>query len=138
MIVPYREAFSFTSVNGHADTLPPHSREAEQAVLGSMLRDNTVIPAVVRILESSQFYVDAHQRLFRTIVALWQAGKAVDLITLADAVHEQGMISDIGGYAYLGELWDAAPTAANAEHYARIVRDKLKGVWQGSLREQTP
>jgi hypothetical protein len=125
MIAPYQEAVSFTSRNGDATELPPHSREAEQAVLGSMLRDNTVIRAVVRILESSQFYMDAHQRIFRTIVALWQAGKAVDLVTLADALHDLGMIADIGGYVYLAELWDAAPTAANAEHYARIVRDKF-------------
>src|SRR5207248_1954166 len=51
-------------------------------------------------------------------------GLPVDLIVLAEHLTAQKQIDDVGGYAYLGELWEAAPTAANAEYYARIVRDK--------------
>jgi len=86
---------------GMVERLPPQSRQAEQCVLGSMLRENGVIGDVLQSIRVDDFYADAHQKIFKAIISLY-----------------------IGGYAYLGELWDVAPTAANAEHYGRIVRDK--------------
>ncbi len=109
---------------GGGERLPPQSREAERCVLGSMLRDNGIIGDVVQIVRADNFYLDAHQKIFHGIVALYDRGQPVDLVMLAEYLNEQKQIEDIGGYGYLGELWDAAPTAANAEHYARIVRDK--------------
>jgi replicative DNA helicase len=106
------------------DRLLPQSRDAERSVLGSMLRDNGVIGDVVQIVREENFYQDAHQKIFKTVVTLYDRGHPVDLVTLAELLREQKQIEDVGGYAYLGELWDAAPTAANAEYYARIVRDK--------------
>ncbi len=111
--------------HGLADRLPPHSPEAERCVLGSMLRENGVIGDVLQIITSEEtFYADAHQKIFCAVRDLYDSGKPVDAVILAERLKEQKHIEDIGGYAYLGELWDAAPTAANAEHYARIVRDK--------------
>jgi replicative DNA helicase len=107
-----------------AERLPPQSREAERCVLGSMLRDNGVIGDVLQTLRVENFYLDAHQKIFQGIISLYDKGHPVDLVMLAEHLKEQKQIEDIGGYAYLGELWDAAPTAANAEYYARIVRDK--------------
>jgi replicative DNA helicase len=89
-----------------------------------MLRDNSVIGDVLQIIRSDSFYLDAHQKIFTAIITLYDKGHPVDLVILADLLKEQQHIEDIGGYPYLGELWDAAPTAANAEYYARIVRDK--------------
>jgi replicative DNA helicase len=90
-----------------------------------MLRDNGVIGDVLQIITSEEtFYADAHQKIFRAIRDLYDRGQPVDAVILAERLREQKHIEDIGGYAYLGELWDAAPTAANAEYYARIVRDK--------------
>jgi len=106
------------------ERLPPQSREAERAVLGSMLRDNAVIGDVVQIIRRENFYADAHQKIFQGIVNLYDRGHPADTIFLAEVLNEQKQIEDIGGYGYLGELWEAAPTAANAEYYARIVRDK--------------
>lgn len=106
------------------DRLPPQSREAEQSVLGSMLRDNPVIGDVLQIVRAEHFYSDAHQKIFSGITSLYDRGHPVDLVMLAELLKEQKQIEDIGGYGYLGELWDAAPTAANAEYYARIVRDR--------------
>ncbi len=107
------------------DRVPPQNREAEQSVLGSMLRDNSCIDVVLQIVHKDDFYADAHQKIFETIVALNdRGGRPVDVILLAEALRERGWVEDVGGYAYLGELWDAAPTAANAEYYAQIVRDK--------------
>ena len=107
-----------------ADRLPPQNRDAERSVLGSMLRDNGIIGDVVQIVRYDNFYSDAHQKIFQAIVALYDKAHPADLVTLADYLKEQKQIEDIGGYPYLAELWDAAPTAANAEYYARIVRDK--------------
>ena len=70
------------------------------------------------------FYLDAHQKIFQGIVALYDKGHPADLVTLAEHLKENKHIEDVGGYSYLAELWDAAPTAANAEYYARIIRDK--------------
>jgi replicative DNA helicase len=109
---------------GGPERLPPQSRDAERSVLGSMLRENAVIGDVVQIIREEHFYSDAHQKIYRGIVTLRDRGQPVDLVILAEWLREQSLIEDIGSYAYLAELWDAAPTAANAEHYARIVRDK--------------
>src|SRR5947209_3796272 len=89
-----------------------------------MLRDNSVIGDVVQIIRPDNFYADAHQKIYQGVIALYDKGHPVDLVLLADHLKEQKQIEDVGGYGYLGELWDAAPTAANAEYYARIVRDK--------------
>jgi replicative DNA helicase len=106
------------------DRLPPQSLEAECSVLGSMLRDNGVIGDVIQILRPENFYSDHHIKIYQGVVALYDRGHPVDLVTLAEHLKEQKQVEDIGGYAYLAKLWDAAPTAANAEYYARIVRDK--------------
>ncbi|MFO0927005.1 MAG: DnaB-like helicase N-terminal domain-containing protein [Gemmataceae bacterium] len=107
------------------DRLPPQNREAEQSVLGSMLRDNACINDLLQLLRKDDFYADAHQKIFETIVSLHdRGGQPVDLVILAEELKKRGYLEDVGAYAYLGELWEATPTAANAEYYAQIVRDK--------------
>lgn len=106
------------------ERLPPQNLEAERSVLGSMLRDNAVIGDVLQIIRAENFYLDAHQKIFTAITALYDKGQPCDLVLLADYLKDQSQIEDCGGYEYLAELWDAAPTAANAEYYSRIVRDK--------------
>jgi len=105
------------------DRLPPHDAAAEKAVLGSMLRDNGCVGAVRQIVRAEDFHSDANQKVFRAIVAQRDQDKPIDVVLLADHLKAKGQIDDIG-YPYLGELLDAAPTAANVEHYAGIVRDK--------------
>src|ERR671937_1170910 len=100
---------------GGPDRLPPQSREAERSVLGSMLRDNGVIGDVLQIVREENFYLDAHRKIYKGIVTLYDRGQPVDLVMLAELLKEQKQIEDVGGYPFLGELWDAAPTAANAE-----------------------
>jgi replicative DNA helicase len=110
------------------DRLPPQSRDAERSVIGSMLRDNTVINDVIQILSSTNpaenFYFDAHQKIFQSIVEIYTEGHPVDLVILAERLRLQKHLEDIGGVGYLADLWDTAATAAYAEYYARIVRDK--------------
>ncbi|HEX5272497.1 MAG TPA: replicative DNA helicase [Gemmataceae bacterium] len=108
------------------DRLPPHNLDAERSVLGSMLRDNKVIGDVVNVLQHPEhFYTDAHQKIFKGITALYiNKGQPADLVTLSEHLKQEKQIEDVGGYSYIAELWDAAPTAANAEYYAKIVREK--------------
>jgi len=107
-----------------SDQVPPQSRDAERAVIGSMIRDRTVILDLRCNLSVENFYFDAHQKICRTIFAMQDAGQAVDLVTLADELDRKKLLTDVGGPAYLAELWDAAPTSANFEHYARIVNER--------------
>jgi replicative DNA helicase len=109
-----------------ATRLLPQSLEAERSVLGSMLRDNLVISDVQQIISRKEdFYADAHQKLWDAIIALNdKGGQPVDVVLLAEELQQRKQIEDIGGYPYLAQLWDAAPTAANAEYYAHIVRDR--------------
>jgi replicative DNA helicase len=106
------------------DRLPPQSREAEMGVIGSVLRDNPVLNELLNIIRPENFYFDAHQKIFQAVVDLYNEGKPVDLPILFETLKSRKQVEDVGGAAYLGELWEAAPTAANAEYYARIVRDK--------------
>jgi hypothetical protein len=89
-----------------------------------MLRDNAVIPAVPAKLQSRNFYFDAHQRVYRAILELHAGGKPVDTTILFESLRKCKQLEDVGGAAYLAELWDAAPTSANWSYYADIVRDK--------------
>jgi len=104
--------------------LLPQSLESERSVLGSMFRSNEVIGDVVQIINPDNFYSDAHQKIFKMMITLYEAGKPVDMVVLAEALKLANQIEDVGGYGALAELWDAAPTAANAVHYAHIVRDR--------------
>src|ERR1700731_4824080 len=97
-----------------AERLPPHNRDAERSVLGSMMRDNKVIPDVVQSLRAEDFYVFAHQKIYDAMAELYVVqGKPADAVTLSDFLNEKQLIKDIGDYAYIVELWDAAPSAAN-------------------------
>ena len=106
------------------DRLPPQALEAEKSVLGSLLRDNAVIGDVIPILRTENFYSDAHQKIYQAIIDLYDAGTPVDTVLLAETLQRKGQFDDIGRGAYIAELWDFTPTAANAEYYARIVRDR--------------
>src|SRR5213079_1807419 len=104
---------------------PPHSVEAEQGVLGSMLispRD-TIAECVEKITEE-YFYVPAHQTTYTVLVDLWNAGQAIDLITFTQVLRDRNLLETIGGAAFVTSLYTFVPTAANLGYYLEIVRDK--------------
>ncbi len=107
-----------------SDRLLPFTRDAERCVLGSMIRDNAVIPDVAAMVNAKDFYLDAHQKLFTAIVTVWASTGTVDLVILASELKARQQIEDVGGYGYIAELLECAPTAANAEYYSEMVRDK--------------
>ena len=121
---PQRAFTSASSAGDILDRLPPQSVEAERAVLGSLLLLPEVCDEVVLIVRPDDFYDDAHQRIFSHMVALHDGGRKIDLMLLVQRLKDAGEFELIGGAAYLAELGEAVPTAAHAEYYAQIVRDK--------------
>ncbi|PTQ55399.1 MAG: Replicative DNA helicase [Candidatus Carbobacillus altaicus] len=103
---------------------PPHSLEAEQAVLGSILLDGEKILAVSEIIGPEDFYRGAHGRIYQTMLNIAEAGEPIDLITVSAALHAERALEDIGGAQYLTALLESVPTAANATYYAGIVAEK--------------
>jgi replicative DNA helicase len=89
-----------------------------------MIRENRCIGDVVLILKPEDFYHDAHQKIFKLIVQAWDKAKPVDLQLLADRLYQTNQLEDCGGYPYIADLFDCAPTSANVEHYAREVRNR--------------
>jgi replicative DNA helicase len=107
------------------DRLPPHNRDAERSLLGSMLRDNQIIPEAVNLIRAEHFYVFGHQKIFEAITKLNDdAGKPADIVTIAEWLTQAKLIDDVGGHGYIADLFDAAPSAAHFRQYAEIVRQK--------------
>ena len=106
------------------DRQPPHSLEAERAVLGSILLLPEVSDEVSLLLRTDDFYDQAHQRIFGHLMALYNAKQRVDHRLLIEKLKSAGQFEAVGGAAYIAEVAQAVPTAAHAQEYAEIVRDK--------------
>lgn len=109
-----------------ADTsrIPPHSKEAEQSVLGSVLIDKDSIIKIVDAITPDDFYYDIHKMVFEAMVDLYNRHDPIDLLTLANALEERKQIEVVGGPGYLAELTSIVPTATHVFKYAQIVKDK--------------
>ena len=109
-----------------ADALrvPPHSVEAEQAVLGGLLLDNSTWDAIADRLTAEDFYRRDHQQIFAAIAELAGRSEPADAVTLAEYLAAKGEAEDTGGLAYLAGLARDTPTAANIRAYADIVRER--------------
>lgn len=112
------------SIAASLDRIPPQNLDAEQGVLGSMLLDRDAIARVVELIRAEDFYRDAHRRIFESMTDLFERGEPVDLITVTDRLRDKAQLDDVGGAAYVTSLLNAVPTAANVEHYSRIVLQK--------------
>ncbi|MDD5128660.1 MAG: replicative DNA helicase [Candidatus Omnitrophica bacterium] len=123
-MIEVQENLSHMPQDAILDKLPPQNLDAEMAVLGSMLLDEEAVSCAVEKLDAGCFYKDTHRKIFQTISDLYNANKAVDLITLADALKKDNSLEAIGGVSFLTLLANAVPTAANINHYSGIVREK--------------
>ena len=110
--------------------VPPHSIEAEQAVLGGLMLDNEAWSNVAERLNSDDFYRRDHAKIFRAVEVLANDSKPFDVVTLAEWLRSHEQLSDVGGMAYLGQLAENTPSAANIAAYADIVRQRsiLRGL----------
>lgn len=104
--------------------VPPHSIEAEQAVLGGIFQSNSAFHNIVDVLTPEAFYSPAHGLIFKAMMELFDTNKPIDLITTSNNLETMGKLDEVGGALYLAELADSVVSAGNAEHHAKIVRDK--------------
>ncbi len=102
----------------------PHSNEAEQAVIGSMLMDANAISVVGETITAEDFYQKNYAELFKAMMTLSSQGKACDLVTVKAQLEEQGVSSEIVSLDFIKNILDMVTTSANVKEYARIVHDK--------------
>ena len=118
--------------DGSADALriPPHSLEAEQAVLGGLMLDNSTWDAIADRIRADDFYRRDHQLIFAAIAELSARGEPCDAVTLAEQIDRAGHAQETGGLIYLAGIVRDTPTAANIRAYAEIVRERamLRGL----------
>lgn len=106
------------------DARPLFSTEAEQAVLGALMLDNTAYDRIVGLVALDDFYTDDHRALFRAISGIVSARRQADSVTVAETLRASGDLDRVGGLSYLQDLQTHTPSAANIRRYAEIVRDR--------------
>jgi len=104
--------------------VPPHSVEAEQAVLGGLMLDNRRFDEISEVISAADFYRQDHRLIFGAVERLASENEPLDVVTLAEFLERAGDIEDAGGLAYLAELAEKTPGAANIRAYADIVRER--------------
>ncbi len=104
--------------------LPPQDVDAERSVLGAMLLEENAVTDVVALVAPDDFYRSAHARIFEGMLALYERNEPIDEVTVAAQLKATSQLEGVGGAAYLASLTERVPTAANAVHYARIVRER--------------
>ncbi len=107
-----------------AERTLPHNLEAERSVLGAILVHNDAFNLAAQVIDSGDFYRDAHRRIFDKMVALNERNNAIDFVTLKEELSRGGDLDAVGGPAYVAALADGVPRATNVEYYARIVKEK--------------
>lgn len=105
---------------------PPHSLEAEQAVLGAILLDAHALTAVEGSLEGTHFHLERHRHIYEAMIGLVDRGQAIDLLTLADELARRGVLEAAGGRGYLAILPQAVVSPGNIGYHANIVRTKAR------------
>jgi replicative DNA helicase len=113
-----------------ADVKPPAAPEIEASVLGAMLIEKEAVAKAVELLSSSVFYVKAHQLIFEAMVSLFEAGEAVDTVTVYEELKKREKIEESGGAVYLSKISQNISSAANIEFHAKIILEKeiLRGL----------
>jgi replicative DNA helicase len=107
-----------------AERTLPHNLEAERSVLGAILLHNDAFNLVAEVIDSEDFFRDAHRRIFDKMVKLVERSDAIDLVTLKEELGRAGELDNVGGPAYITALVDGVPRSTNVEHYARIIKEK--------------
>ena len=110
-----------TATPSMIERLPPHSLEAEQSVLGSLLIDRDAIIKVAAFLRADDFFTGANGLIYKAILDLYNRREPTDMVTLSDELQRRTQYDQAGGLSYLSSLLNAVPTAVHVEYYARIV-----------------
>jgi len=106
------------------DRVPPHNFEAEQAVVGAAMQSPKTLPFLADAVRVDHFYKDAHREVFSVISDFFADSRTVDVVTVSEELKRRGKLELVGGNAYLSSIIESVPTAANAQAYAKIVKEK--------------
>ncbi len=120
----YEARMPAVTTTASVERIPPQSIEAEVCVLGSMMLSSSAIDVIIQVVQSDHFYRPAHQVIYKVLVDMQDARKPIDLVSVKEEFTRRGSLAEIGGLEYLVNLVESVPNAANAEYYARMVRDK--------------
>jgi replicative DNA helicase len=102
----------------------PHSAEAERAILGAVILDNSVVNQAIELLRPEDFYTRAHQFVFRAMIALSERGSEINPILLGEELRREGVLEQTGGIAFISELTYGLPHFTNVSAYAKVIKDK--------------
>lgn len=104
--------------------VPPQATDLEEAVLGAIMLEKDALPTVIDVLRPESFYLDAHQKIFRAMMGLFEKSRPVDLLTVTEALRQSGELEAIGGPFKVVALTNRVTSAANIEYHARIIAQK--------------
>jgi len=113
-----------TTLIDEVQHVPPHSKEAEQSLLGGLLQDQNAVPGVLEILKGDDFFIPAHRKIFRAIAELFEENQPIDLVTVAERLKTKGELEAVGGAIYLAQLTERVVSAEHATAYAKLIADK--------------
>ncbi len=102
----------------------PHSLDAEKAVLGAILIDNSTFDQAAEALTPDDFYFEGHRKIFMSMLELSRTFKPIDTLTVANELQNTNELEGLGGLPYVSGLMDGVPRVANIEHYVRIIKEK--------------
>ncbi len=105
--------------------VPPQAKDLEEAVLGAVMLEKSAFDTVIEILKPECFYVDAHQRIFRSMQSLANKSQPIDILTVAEELRTKSELDLVGGAYYVTKLTNAVVSSANIEAHARIVLQKF-------------
>jgi hypothetical protein len=102
----------------------PHNDEAERAVMGAIILDNTAYNSAAQILSCRDFFLESHCHIFDAMISLAKENQAIDLVTLVEELTRRGNLESVGGAAYVSSLPDGMPRSANIKYYLQVVKEK--------------
>jgi len=113
--------------NTQIDRLPPQNLEAEASVMGSVMLDRDAIIKIADILSADDFYERRNQLIYETMLELYEDRASIDVLTVSNRLEEKRQLDIIGGMSYLTSVVNTTPSAANVQHYAKIIQRMRKG-----------
>lgn len=116
-----QKTFGNRSAMNDTSRLPPHNRDAERAIIGTMLRDPTSIPEIIRLVRAADYYVFAHCKIHEVIKEMHERGDSIDTVTVMEDLGARNLMDDVGGSPYIIDLWQTTASAAHFLHYATII-----------------
>lgn len=112
------------NLNVEYGKLPPQAADLEEAVLGAIMLEKDAVLSVLDILRPESFYKDVHQKIYKAIVDLSTAEKAIDILTVTEELKKQNLLEEVGGPLYITQLTSKVASAAHLEFHARIIQQK--------------